>query len=117
MNRRILFLALVGFVPCLGFSQEAAPEDQGIAPVSGESQAALEGLEMEEGVETPYVDEAPSEAQQVFVNKQAQEQEELAQENADSEQMEAQAQVNESLEQPVVEQESPGAVVLPLPVE
>jgi hypothetical protein len=105
-------LSFLVLASAVSLAQEVLPEDPGIAPVSGEARAAAEGLEMEEGVLTPYVNEGPTEAQQVYENKKAQEDEAVEQEDADSRQMEAEAVLNESLEpQEGYYDEEPTAVV------
>jgi len=82
----------------LSFSAVAqTPENMEVAPMLGQDVAAEEGLEIEEGVQSPYVEGGVSEAQQLYVDKNAEEKEEIEQEDADSRQMEAEAEVNESL--------------------
>lgn len=108
-------------LPMVVFSnaQEVVPEDAGIAPVSEEAQAASEGLEMEEGIAQPFEPTGPSEAAQVYADKAAEEREQIAQEQADTQNMEAQAELNESL-QPESGTEwagGEGGVVIPLPAE
>lgn len=115
--KRTFLLTL--FIPMVVIctAQEPAPEDAGIAPVSEEAQAASEGLEMEEGIAQPFVPQGPSEAAQVYENKDAEQRERIAQEEADTQNMEAQAELNESLQAPEWEGEGSGGVVIPLPAE
>lgn len=117
--RRIFLLPILLPMGVFCNAQEVAPEDAGIAPVSEEAQAASEGLEMEEGIAQPFEPTGPSEAAQVYADKAAEEREQIAQEQADTQNMEAQAELNESLQpDPATEWEGgEGGVVIPLPAE
>jgi hypothetical protein len=103
----LLLLVGVGILNAEEMGQ--VPSDLGVAPVSGEASAAEEGLEMEEGVDSPYVESGLTEGQQLYLDKQAQEKENIEQEDADSRQLEAESAATEALESPYEGVEPVGA--------
>lgn len=95
----IAIIAIALFVSSpLGLAQEEPlPENGGIAGPSQADIEALQGEDIEEGLEPETAPET-NEAQQSFENKKAEQDQEIKQEEADAQMEEANAEYNQSLE-------------------